>query len=230
MEIVEGIPVILDPAGVSERLRFKPGRSGFVTLEELLDRARLLIRLRAVYEIAYTGARAEDSVEVAGVVFCSRILRRNLDRARKVFPFIMTAGPELEAAAGSSGDLVEQYYLEETANIALGEGVSWLAKRLGVQWGLQDLSCMDPGSLEDWPITEQPKLFSIFGDTEKLIGVRLTESLLMIPRKSVSGILFPSEGSFSSCKLCDRVACPSRKAPFDAGVIKTGPGSAKRQE
>jgi hypothetical protein len=189
MEIVEGIPVILDPAGVSERLRFKPGRAGFATLEELLDRARPLIRLRAVYEIAHTGARAEDSV-----------------------------------------DLVEQYYLEETANIALGEGVSWLAKRLGMRWGLRDLSCMDPGSLEDWPITEQPKLFSIFGDTEKLIGVRLTESLLMIPRKSVSGILFPSEGSFSSCKLCDRVACPSRKAPFGAGVIETGPGSAKRQE
>jgi hypothetical protein len=74
---------------------------------------------------------------------------------------------------------------------------------------------MDPGSLEDWPITEQPKLFSIFGDTERLIGVRLTDRLLMVPRKSISGIFFPSEEGFSSCQLCEREKCPSRRTPFD---------------
>jgi hypothetical protein len=80
---------------------------------------------------------------------------------------------------------------------------------------------MSPGSLEDWPITEQPKLFSLFGDTEKSIGVKLTASLLMIPRKSISGILFPSEEGFVSCRLCPRENCPSRKAEFDeeAGKI-----------
>jgi hypothetical protein len=74
---------------------------------------------------------------------------------------------------------------------------------------------MDPGSLEDWPITEQPKLFSIFGDTERLVGVRLTNSMLMIPRKSISGIFFPSEEGFTSCQLCDRDTCPGRRAPYD---------------
>ena len=73
---------------------------------------------------------------------------------------------------------------------------------------------MSPGSLEDWPITEQTKLFSIFGDTERLIGVRLTDSMLMVPRKSISGILFPSEEGFTSCQLCDRERCPGRKAPY----------------
>jgi hypothetical protein len=77
---------------------------------------------------------------------------------------------------------------------------------------------MDPGSLEDWPITEQPKLFSIFGDTERLVGVRLTGSMLMVPRKSISGILFPSEEGFSSCQLCERAACPARRTPFDAAL------------
>jgi hypothetical protein len=74
---------------------------------------------------------------------------------------------------------------------------------------------MSPGSLEDWPITEQPKLFSLFGNTERVIGVRLTDSLLMVPRKSISGILFPSEENFISCRLCPREVCPSRKAPYD---------------
>jgi len=45
--------------------------------------------------------------------------------------------------------------------------------------------------------------------------VRLTESLLMIPRKSASGIYFPTEVSFSSCQLCPRERCDNRKAGYD---------------
>ena len=151
---------------------------------------------------------------MGGVVFRGRVLSRYLGPAQKVFPFVMTAGPELEAAAAASGDLLAQYWLEETANIALEEGVGWLAGRLAARWGFPGLSSLDPGSLADWPITEQPKLFSLFHGGEWLIGVRLTESCLMLPRKSVSGILFPSEENFLSCRLCDRPGCSSRKAPF----------------
>jgi hypothetical protein len=127
----------------------------------------------------------------------------------------MTAGPALEAEAAASGDLLKQYYLEEMANLALESGAAWLSERFRTRWGFPGLASMDPGSLEDWPITEQPKLFSIFGDTERLIGVRLTDSLLMVPRKSISGIFFPSEEGFSSCQLCEREKCPSRRTPFD---------------
>jgi len=215
METIDRIPASLDREAVARRLRFNPARAGALDFDSLLDQARALIKLRAVYEISYIGAKGEDTVEVAGVFFRSRVLRRNLDRAQKVFPYIMTAGPALEAAAGSCGDLLKQYYLEEISNIALENGAAWLAENLKTRWGLPGLSSMDPGSLEDWPITEQSKLFSIFGDAERLIGVRLTDSLLMIPRKSISGIFFPSEEDFNSCQLCDRGVCPGRRAPYD---------------
>jgi len=215
MEVIDHIPVTLNPTAVAKRLRHNPARVSSVNLDELLVQARSLIHLQAVYEVSYTGAKGEDTVEVAGVTFRSRVLRRNLDQAQKVFPFIMTAGPALEAAASSAGDLLRQFYLEEMANIALENGAAWLAERLKTRYGFPDLSTMDPGSLEDWPITEQPKLFSIFGDTERLIGVRLTDSMLMLPRKSISGIFFPSEEGFSSCQLCERAACPARRTPYD---------------
>jgi hypothetical protein len=218
MEIIDGIPVELDPAAVVQRLRFDPARAGFPSLDGLVAEARGLMRLRAAVLVAYTGAVGEETVEVGGVAFRSRLLRRNLDGVRKVFPFIMTAGPQLEAAAAADRDLLKQYYLEEMANIALEEAAAWLARRLETRWALPRISSMDPGSLEDWPITEQPKLFSLFGDTERLIGVRLTDSLLMVPRKSVSGIFFPSEEGFLSCRLCERPSCPSRKAPYDAAA------------
>ena len=103
------------------------------------------------------------------------------------------------------------------ANLALEQAAGWLAGRIGERFGLGPLSNMSPGSLEDWPITEQTKLFSIFGDTERLVGVRLSDSLLMVPRKSISGILFPSEEGFVACQLCDRERCPGRKVPYGVG-------------
>ncbi len=218
MEVIDTIPLSLDPADVARKLRFDPARAGFDSLDGLLSRAAALIRLRAVYDVSYVGAKGEDTVEIAGVTFRSRVLRVNLDQAQKVFPFVMTAGPDLEAEASASGDMLKQYYLEEIANMALSAGAAWLSERLRSRWGLPGLAAMDPGSIEDWPITEQPKLFSLFGDTEKLVGVRLTDSLLMVPRKSISGILFPSEEGFQSCQLCERAACPGRRAPYDASL------------
>ncbi len=214
MKIIANIPVHLEPEDIARRLRVNPARPGFAVVSEIAGFARSLVRLKAVYEISYIGVKGRETVEIGGVVFRSRVLRHNLDQTQKVFPFIMTVGPELEKRAASLGDLLRQYYLEEAANIVLEQAADWLAEKLSRRWGFPGLSSMSPGSLEDWPITEQPKLFSLFGDTEKSLGVKLTDSLFMIPRKSISGILFPSEEGFISCRLCPRENCPSRKAEF----------------
>lgn len=214
MEIFDVLPISLDPSEMAKRLRFTPERAGFPSLDELTGLARGLIAPRAIYEVAYIGAKGEGTVEVAGVAFHSPILRENLERSNKVFPYIITVGPGLEREAGAQTDLLKQYYLEEMANFALEQAAVWLSEQLERRFGLGPLSNMSPGSLEDWPITEQTKLFSIFGDTERLVGVRLTESLLMVPRKSISGIFFPSEEGFVACQLCERERCPGRKAPF----------------
>jgi hypothetical protein len=50
------------------------------------------------------------------------------------------------------------------------------------------------------------------------IGVVLTDSFLMIPNKSVSGIRFQTETDFRSCQVCRREVCPSRSAPFDKAL------------
>jgi len=214
METIDLISVALDPGEIAARLRFDRKRAGFESLDELIALAQSLIHPRAVFDVAYTGAKGEGTVEVAGVIFQSPILRKNLDGANKVFPYIITVGPELERAASAQGDLLKQYYLEEMANIALESAARWLGGQLEARYGVTGLANMSPGSLEDWPITEQTKLFSIFGDTEKAVGVRLTDSMLMLPRKSISGILFPSEEGFVACQLCERERCPGRKAAY----------------
>jgi hypothetical protein len=202
METIDPIPVTLDPGEIAVRLRFDPVRAGFESLDELIALAQGLIRPRAVYEVAYTGAKGNGTVEVAGVTFESPILLKNLEPANKVFPYIITVGPDLERAASAQDDLLKQYYLEEMANMALESAAGWLGGQLETRYGVTGLANMSPGSLEDWPITEQAKLFSIFGDTEKAVGVRLTDSMLMLPRKSISGILFPSLPRAQSCLYC----------------------------
>ena len=217
METTGPIPVILDVGELAARLRFDPVRAGFESLDELVGLAQALIKPRGVFDVAYVGAKGERTVEVSDVTFESLVLRQNLEKTNKVFPFIMTVGPDLERAASAQDDLLKQYYLEEMANFALEKSAAWLSAQLEERYGLGPLSAMSPGSLEDWPITEQTKLFSIFGDTEQLVGVRLTDSMLMLPRKSISGILFPSEEGFQSCQLCDRAHCPGRRAPLQWG-------------
>lgn len=220
MARIESLPVVLDPVETSRRLRFDPDRAGFASLEDLLRPARDLMAPRALWDVVFIGARGERTVEIGPAVFESPLLARTLDGANKVFPFIITIGPELERTAAGLGDLLKQYYLEEIANLALEQAADRLARLLETRFGVAGLSGLSPGSLVDWPITEQPKLFSLFGDAERLIGVRLTDSLLMVPRKSISGILFPSEEGFVACALCDRENCQGRKAPYDPGRPK----------
>ncbi|MBN2408118.1 MAG: hypothetical protein JXE07_00150 [Candidatus Aminicenantes bacterium] len=208
----------LEAGEIARRLRLRAGRPGSAQLQDVIELAESKIHLRAVYEISYVGTKNAESVEVGGVVLRSRVLRRNLGRAQKVFPYIMTIGPELEKTAASIGDLLKQYYLEEIANIVLERGVAWLSGWLGERWGFPGLSNLSPGSLEDWPLTEQRPLFSLFGGKEKVIGLALTDRFLILPRKSVSGILFPSEEGFTACRLCPRETCPSRSAPYDESL------------
>jgi len=220
METTGPIPVVLNVGEIAARLRFDPARAGFESMDELVALAQGLIQPRGICEVSYVGEKGERTVEVAGQVFESPVLRKNLEAAHKVFPYIITIGSELEQAASAQADLLKQYYLEEMANIALEQAAGSLASRLEARYGVGPLSSMSPGSLEDWPITEQLKLFGIFGDTEKLVGIRLTDSILMVPRKSISGILFPSEEGFVACQLCDRPHCQGRKAPYGVGPQK----------
>ena len=97
---------------------------------------------------------------------------------------------------------------------------TYLEDYLARKYALGQMSRMSPGELEDWPVTQQIELFSLFGNAEDLIGVRLTEKFLMVPLKSVSGIYFPTEIKFESCQLCPRERCISRMAPYSPELVK----------
>lgn len=221
MEKLENIPVELDPEEIKKRLRLDSSDE----VQILIRTAQPLIKARAVYMVCYVEARLEDAVVLDGARFTSRVLRTNLEEAERAFPYVVTIGHELEDMAGSCKDLLEQYYFDIVGNTAVSAARKYLENHLRDRFVLGRMSRMSPGSLKDWPIREQRILFSTLGDVEASIGVRLTGSFLMIPRKSVSGIYFPTEIPFLSCQLCPRENCSSRQAPYDkTAVAKYGIG------
>jgi hypothetical protein len=215
MPVISDLPVVIKPENLIQALRLDPRNEGPAVAAELLETARPLVRPRVLYLESYIDAKGEDSVAFGGRTFTSRVLRRNLEATEKIYPYLITVGGELETAAAATGDLLRQFQLETVADLALGAILDRFEAGLKACFGISGASRMSPGSLEDWPIVEQRPLFDLLGDTESLIGVRLTDSFLMLPRKSISGVVFPTEKSFIQCSLCPRENCQGRQARFD---------------
>ena len=215
MTILDQIPVVLSAKRVLERLHLDGDAKYAEDVRELIDVVQPRIRPKVLYDVCYIDSKDTDTVEFGSARFTSRVLRVNLDKVERVFPYIATCGTEADDIEIPSDDLMKKFILDAIKEMALREAMAYFHKHIKVNYIPGKMSAMNPGSLEDWPISQQKELFSVFGDVGKLIGVRLTESYLMIPIKSVSGIYFPTEVSFENCQLCPREKCPGRRSPYD---------------
>jgi hypothetical protein len=215
-EVLTDIPFSLTAEQVLRRARLR-NRNTLVEemVAALVDSVNRIARPRAVYRVAYIDAKNDDSVVIEGVTFTSRLLRHNLEKPGRVFPYIATCGRELDEMASPGADIVESFFLDVIKGMAVRCAVDFLVGRIQEKYAPGKVSHMNPGSLTDWPITQQPQLFALFANVEELIGVRLGKNCAMYPVKSLSGICFPTEIPFYSCQLCTRENCPSRKAAYD---------------
>ena len=216
MNKLESIPIQLDPEAVQKRLRLKDKER----VKSILEKVTPIISGQALYHLAYIEAKTSDRVKIDGIEFKSLVLRKNLDQAERVFPFVITIGPGLEKEIEKTSNILDQFSLDAIGNIALGKARQYLEDHIKNTYRIEKISFMSPGSLKDWPLEEQKGLFSIIPDIEKAIGVQLTKSLLMIPKKSVSGIFFQTEVSFYNCQLCPRKKCQGRKAAYSQELAK----------
>jgi len=211
--ILDAIPYTIDLDALAKRVRLRERlRPAFL---DVVERAQAIARPKAIYGMAFIDERAPQQLVIDGITFTSRVLRVNLDRAERIFPYAITCGTELERWHAAMDDILEQYWVEAIMEQALAAAIAYTMRAIDRRYQPGKTAVMGPGSLLDWPLREQRPLFQLLGDTEATIGLRLTSSMLMLPAKSVSGIRFPTEHSFASCMLCPREACPHRRAPYD---------------
>ena len=223
MEVLNSIPFRLDTKEVLKRLRLRKENKDMERMvQELLDIVHPIAKPKAVYKVSYVDNKNGDSLYIDGVRFTSRVLRINLDKVGRVFPYVATCGRELDEIVVPADEYMKYYCLDTIKEMALYSARSYLQDYLTRNYALGQVSRMYPGegAAEDWPITQQKELFSIFGNVEDLIGVQLTKDFLMVPLKSSSGMYFPTEIKFESCQLCPREVCSGRKAPYDPDLVK----------
>jgi hypothetical protein len=216
MRIIRLTAINRDPVSVAKRIR-SPVNDLLHHLIRLADSA---IKPIAAYQTSYVDELMHNGVIIDREAFSSRVLRRNLDGIGRVFPFVLTIGQAFDDLLASTENLLEKYLLDEIGNLALSDARGQLEQHIRSTFALETISCMAPGSLEDWPTEQQKFLFKLLSGVESKIGVRLTESFLMVPKKSISGIYFPSEVTFFSCQLCPRKRCKNRKARFDEAKMR----------
>ncbi len=166
-------------------------------------------------------ARVEKSaspgrVSIGGIEFNSALLADNLAGEPVAWPYLATCGGEMHAFTTALPDPFERYWAEEIMRESLDAAVAALERHLCDSVFSGKTASMSPGSLADWPIEQQRPLFRLLADAAGRCGVTLTDSLLMIPSKSVSGVYFHNEHGFVNCRFCPRPDCPNRRAEYDS--------------
>lgn len=216
--ILKEIPFSIEEDKFAEFLKIRQNTSQMDRLKDLIAEARMVAKPKGFYKIAYIQEKRDDQVLVEGITFTSRVLRVNLEKAHRIFPYLATCGEELEEWSKKFTDFLDKYLVDALKEKALRLALDFLYQDLVTRFQPGKLSRMNPGSLPDWPLPEQAPLFTLLGEGPSALGVKLNESFLMMPIKSVSGIWFPAEESFESCRLCPRENCPGRRAPFVPGL------------
>ncbi|MDD5701619.1 MAG: vitamin B12 dependent-methionine synthase activation domain-containing protein [Dehalococcoidales bacterium] len=216
VQILSHIPVDLTVDRVLKQMRLHGDSRRFAGMtEELIRVVAPLARPKAVYKIGCVNNKGPDFVEIDGIKFTDRLLVEQLGKVESVFVCVSTCGTEVEAVDIPSNEVMKRYCLDAVKLVLVVAASEYLQARLERQYGTGSLSSLNPGELKSFPIEQQRNLFAILGDVEGMIGVRLTENCAMVPTKSRSGIYFPSDTGFVSCRLCSMSRCQGRKAAYD---------------
>ena len=156
----------------------------------------------------------EDSI-----IFKSRVIVRLLERCQQVAIFVVTIGEYLEDTAAKlakDGLILQATVLDATGSDAVekvAESVQDRIKKIAGAQGFVTSRRFSPGYC-DWNIGQQRMLFSAL--TGNTVGVRLTGECLMIPQKSISGVIGigPPSGNvenYNPCNFCKKQDCPGRR-------------------
>lgn len=183
---------------------------------------RALVSPALAYEIKKIERIEKNTVYLENEIsFSTSILAKVLEHCKEMVFFIVTIGSAVEneaARLNNDGRLTESYILDRLGSLTAEYIVNTFCNNMKRHYknkGFGTTLRFSPGYC-DWQITEQKKLFLLL-DTER-VGVTLTESCLMHPRKSISGVfgLFPltNRGAippYNPCLHCRKTECNGRR-------------------
>jgi len=180
--------------------------------EELMPLGEVRAEYRLFKNIRFDSD--DKTIEVDGVAFAVKpIIFRQIKEAEEVALFICTAGPEIGERSHRSmkdGDLLRGYIYDVIGSEVVESAADRMQEELRMKMAVTEKGITNrfsPGYC-GWDVAEQHKLFSFFRDN--FCGITLTESALMNPVKSVSGIIGIGQNvryAPYQCHLCEDKNC-----------------------
>ena len=220
---------VLRTVTVKERIP-KSGRSPSsaelgAAVRDCVRLARHLVACGTLARTFDVGGISEASIALKGPPpLYGPALAGSLRGSNAIVLFLVTIGSELESAATmlmNKGEELHGYLLDRIGSFAVESMAEDLEKRLRLgetSMGRSVSMRYSPGYC-DTPIEEQAKLDKAIGFAN--IGVRLTESYVMVPQKSISGIIgIGPKGLFSDtrspCEICNLKECDYKRVAADS--------------
>jgi hypothetical protein len=215
-------PQILDL--LKDRIQMQTGRSRNPAvarkirqpLESILAVVETKVRPKAVFDMLPI-LDADDRIvkTPAGLIqspMLSAIVRRCRQNANLVF-MAATIGDALEKLGRAAADILESWLYDMVGS----ELVDLVADAVENDFKAEEPNCCLEFSMRsspgycDWSVEGQKIIFTALDPSR--IGVTLTPYMLMIPRKTLSGVLVAAEEvpvKFA-CALCAKKDCPWRR-------------------
>ena len=135
----------------------------------------------------------------------------------QVAMFLCTAGEDFTRMTNQlneQGDIMEVYILDAIGSLTVEKAMDKIQESLKIsvqEKGYKISNRYSPGYC-NWPLSNQKSLFELIG--ENPAGIKLSDSCLMTPRKSVSGIIGIGKNLKHheyGCKICSNSTCIYRK-------------------
>ena len=142
-----------------------------------------------------------------------KIISNQLKNTKYIAVFLVTIGSNVEQLSKSEmqkGNMLEGYIYDLIGSEAAEETAEYVHRsisEIALEEGYKITNRFSPGYC-NWDIIEQFKLFELF-DSETF-GIKLTDSALMSPIKSVSGIVGIGENATFrpyTCNMCSDENC-----------------------
>ena len=189
-------------------------------VDDYIENYHNLIESSYSYTIKDIESVQESRVNIENAITLeSKVIARLLERCEKVAIFALTIGNYLEEMVAHLAE--NRLVLQATVLDAIGSGVAEQLvvfvedriRKLAASRGFVISRRFSPGYC-DWDVSQQEMIFKAM--QEDTAGVRLTEGYLMLPRKSISGIIgIGSNNSnidnYNPCKSCLAADCPGRR-------------------
>ena len=220
VHVLDNIPINLQADEVLKRLQMRSANKRIEEMvRELIDIVGPVMRPKALYKSARINTRNGDVLEIDGVEFTCHALRV-FDKSQMVFPYVATCGQEIDSVKFPDGGPMKAYCMTIIKNMVVNSAANYVQDHLVKEHSLKQISSISPGHPASWPIKQREALFPMLGNVEDLIGVRLTDTYLMMPVNSVAGILYPTEVRIERCHVCPSDTCRERRTPYNPSVLE----------